>query len=484
MNILKDLQPNDVFKYFEEISQIPRGSGDEKRISDYLAKFGNDLGLETIQDEALNIIIKKPATKGYENAPTVILQGHMDMVCEKNIDTIHDFTKDPLELKVDGDFIYANGTTLGADNGIAIAYGMAILASNDIPHPNLELLVTTDEETGMSGAMALNGEYLDGKILLNLDSEEEGFFLVSCAGGVRTNVSLDIKWEETKENLRALEISLRNLKGGHSGMEINKERGNSNKLMGRVLNALLENVDFSLAYINGGSKDNAIPRECDALIVLEESNIEKVIEICKEFDLMFKNELEANDKDVTVKVCETLEIPNEVFSKDSTYKAIKILNLIPNGVDTMSMAIKDLVQSSTNLGVVETNNKSIIFKNATRSSVGTLKEKIVKQTSDIAEVLGAKCEIAAPYPEWQYNPKSKIRELCKKVYKDVTGEDAKIIAIHAGLECGLLGEKIKDLDMISFGPNMFDVHTPNEHLSISSTMNVWKLLLEILKEIK
>ena len=206
MNILKDLQPNDVFKYFEEISQIPRGSGDEKRISDYLAKFGKDLGLETIQDEALNIIIKKPATKGYENAPTVILQGHMDMVCEKNIDTVHDFTKDPLELKVDGDFIYANGTTLGADNGIAIAYGMAILASNDIPHPNLELLVTTDEETGMSGAMALNGEHLDGKILLNLDSEEEGFFLVSCAGGVRTNVSLDIKWEETKENLRALEI--------------------------------------------------------------------------------------------------------------------------------------------------------------------------------------------------------------------------------------------------------------------------------------
>ncbi|MDO4535786.1 MAG: aminoacyl-histidine dipeptidase [Clostridium perfringens] len=484
MNILKDLEPNDVFKYFEEISQIPRGSGNEKAISDYLKSFGESLGLETIQDKALNIIIKKPATKGYENAPTVILQGHMDMVCEKNVDTVHDFTKDPLELRIDGDFVYANGTTLGADNGIAVAYGMAILASKDIEHPSLELLVTTDEETGMTGAMALNGEDLSGKILLNLDSEEEGFFLVSCAGGVRTNVSLDIKWEDTKENVKALEISLRNLKGGHSGMEINKGRGNSNKLMGRVLNDLLDNVDFSLAYVNGGSKDNAIPRECDALIVVEEKEIEKVKFICEEFNKIFKNELGTSDKDVTVKALETLEIPTEVFSKDSTYKAIKILNLIPSRVDSMSMEIEDLVQSSTNLGVVETNNTSIIFRNATRSSVGTLKEKIVKETSDVAEVLGGKCEVAAPYPEWQYNPESKIRELCKKVYKDVTGEDAKIIAIHAGLECGLLGEKIAGLDMISFGPNMFDVHTPNEHLSISSTMNVWKLLLEILKEIK
>ena len=332
--------------------------------------------------------------------------------------------------------------------------------------------------------MALNGQDLSGKILLNLDSEEEGFFLVSCAGGVRTNVSLDIEWEDTKENLRALEISLRNLKGGHSGMEINKGRGNSNKLMGRVLNSLLENIDFSLAYINGGSKDNAIPRECDALIVVNEKDMETVKFICKECDKTFKNELSATDKDVTVNVLESLEVPNEVFSKDSTYKAIKILNLIPSRVDTMSMEIEDLVQSSTNLGVVETDNKSIIFRNATRSSVGTLKEKIVKETQDVAEVLGGKCEVAAPYPEWQYNPESKIRELCKKVYKDVVGEDAKIIAIHAGLECGLLGEKIEGLDMISFGPNMFDVHTPNEHLSISSTMNVWKLLLEILKEIK
>ncbi len=484
MNILKDLEPNNVFKYFEEISQIPRGSGNEKAISDYLKSFGESLGLETIQDKALNIIIKKPATKGYENAPTVILQGHMDMVCEKNVDTVHDFTKDPLELRIDGDFVYANGTTLGADNGIAVAYGMAILASKDIEHPSIELLVTTDEETGMTGAMALNGEDLSGKILLNLDSEEEGFFLVSCAGGVRTNVSLNIEWEETKENVKALEISLRNLKGGHSGMEINKGRGNSNKLMGRVLNDLLDNVDFSLAYVNGGSKDNAIPRECDALIVVEEKEVEKVKFICEEFNKIFKNELSASDKDVTVKVSETLEIPTEVFSKDSTYKAIKILSLIPSRVDSMSMEIEDLVQSSTNLGVVETNNTSIIFRNATRSSVGTLKEKIVKETRDVAEILGGKCEVTAPYPEWQYNPESKIRELCKKVYKDVTGEDAKIIAIHAGLECGLLGEKIAGLDMISFGPNMFDVHTPNEHLSISSTMNVWKLLLEILKEIK
>lgn len=484
MNVLQNLKPYDVFKYFEEISQIPRGSGNEKAISDYLVEFGKSLGLETIQDEVLNVIIRKPATPGYENAPVVILQGHMDMVCEKNKDTIHDFEKDPLKLRVEGDYIYATGTTLGADNGIAIAYAMAVLASNELQHPAIEVLVTTDEETGMSGAMAIKGENITGEILLNLDSEEEGRLLVSCAGGIRTNVALDVQWEAVKEEKKAVELTIRGLRGGHSGMEINKERGNSNKLMGRVLTDLFNNVKLSLAYVSGGSKNNAIPRECDALVVVDEKDVAIVNNICEKWNGIFQNEFGTHDKDVVIKAEESEELPNEVFSMDSTFKAIKLLNLIPNGVDSMSMAISGLVQSSTNLGVVTTGEKTIEFDSATRSSIASLKDDIVQRTKDIAEILGARYEANASYPEWQYNPNSKIREICQNVYKDMTGKDAEIIAIHAGLECGLLSEKKADLDMISFGPNLYDVHTPDEHISISSTANIWEYLVEVLKEIK
>ncbi|MDD6770494.1 MAG: aminoacyl-histidine dipeptidase [Inconstantimicrobium porci] len=483
MKVLENLQPAKVFKYFEEMSMIPRGSGNEKGISDYLVNFAKERNLEVIQDEALNVIIKKKASKGYENAPGVIIQGHMDMVCEKTKESTHDFMKDPLQLRVEGDNVYATNTTLGADNGIAVAYALAILDDDSISHPALEVLVTTDEETGMGGAMAFDGSLINGKYLLNIDSEEEGKLLVSCAGGLRTKVVLDTEFENNTEK-ELLRIEVKGLKGGHSGMEIIKQRGNSNKLMGRVLAKISESVTFNIVEINGGSKNNAIPREAECIIAVESDNIKEVTEIVTKMGDNFKNELLSVDENVKV-VCEHLNNRSErIMSEDTTKKIIALLNLIPSGVDTMSMDIEDLVQSSTNLGVVKTNKNNVEFDSATRSSVGTLKEDLVSRIKIAAQLTGASVETSGEYPEWQYEKNSKLRELCKEVYKRLSGQDAEIIALHAGLECGLFKEKLHDVDMISFGPNLYDVHTPNEHMSIKSVQNVWKFLLEILKEIK
>ncbi|WP_288479488.1 aminoacyl-histidine dipeptidase [uncultured Clostridium sp.] len=483
MGILSNLEPKSVFNYFEEISKIPRGSGNEKAISDYLVSFAKNLGLEVIQDETLNIVIKKPATKGYENAPGVILQGHMDMVCEKNKGTEHDFEKDPLKLRIEGDNIFATGTTLGADNGIAVAYGMAILASNEIEHPALELLLTVDEETGMTGAMNINAKDVDGKILLNLDSEEEGELLLSCAGGIRSKSTIKVENEKVSEGFTALEVKLRGLKGGHSGMEINKGRGNSNKLMGRLLKGLNDKYDLRLAHIEGGSKNNAIPREADAIFFVPSGDVRNIKEEIVKFEEMFKHELKVQDPDVTIEISEATN-NGEAFTKDVTDRVINLLYLYPNGVNTMSKSMHGLTESSTNLGIVSTENGEVVYDSAIRSSVGSLKEEITLRAKTVTELLGGVFTTNAGYPEWEYNPNSKIREICVDVYKRMNGEEPKLTAIHAGVECGLFKERLGDLDMISFGPNLYDVHTPNEHMSIKSVQNVWAYLLEILKEIK
>ena len=484
MRVLEQLQPYEVFKYFEDITQIPRGSGNEKAISDYLVKFAKDLNLEVIQDEANNIIIRKPASKGYENSKGVIIQGHMDMVCEKNKGTEHDFEKDPLKLRIVGDNIYATGTTLGADNGIAVAYGMAILAG-DYEHPALELLVTTDEEVGMSGAIALDGKNIKGRTLLNVDSEVEGEFLVSCAGGARNTITVDVDWTQTPEDKVAYELRIKGLRGGHSGMEINKERGNSNKLMGRLLNEISKEVEFDMALVNGGSKNNAIPREAETLIVLDEKDVAKVQEIVLKVEKEIKAELRVQDPNVVVELEAQEAMPLEVFSKETMRKVIMALQLIPNGVEVMSMDMEGLVQTSTNLGVVTTTNEVVSFDSATRSSVDSQKWAFIDKIKNVADAIGAKLEVSSSYPSWEYNPESEVREIAKKVYKDMTGTEAKLVAIHAGVECGLLSEKVEEgLDMISFGPNMADVHTPDEHVSISSTKNVWEFLIALLKALK
>lgn len=483
MNILQNLEPKSVFKYFEEISQIPRGSGNEKSISDYLVSVAKKLNLEVIQDKALNVIIKKPGTEGYENSETVILQGHMDMVCEKNKGTDHDFQKDPLKLRVVDDMVYATDTTLGADNGIAVAYALAILESTDIPHPPIEVLITTDEETGMSGAMAISKEHINGKILLNLDNEEEGHLLVSCAGGIRSKHTLNVTLEDAGDYNNFLHIAVRGLKGGHSGMEINKERGNSNKIMGRILKSLLS-LDYKLVSVNGGSKNNAIPREADAIIALKLEDVAKAKELINNWNPILLNELKTQDPCVNISILENTENVEKVFTKESTEKTVNLLYLIPNGINSNSVEIKNLVESSTNLGVVTTEGNKVEFDSAIRSSVASLKDEIVLRSKTIAELIGADFETTAGYPEWQYDNESKVRGICQDVYKRMYGKDAKIVAIHAGVECGLFNEKLGKLDMISFGPDLYDVHTPQEHMSITSVKNVWDYLLEVLKALK
>jgi len=476
-NVLKDLNPTLVFKYFEEISQVPRGSGDEKRISEFLVNFAKELNLEVVQDEHLNVIIRKPATAGYENCPGVILQGHMDMVCEKNKDVDHDFEKDPIDLRIVDDMIYANGTTLGADNGIAVAMSMAVLASNDLAHPALEVLVTSNEEAGMTGANGLDGGLLKGKYIINLDSEEEGFLLVSCAGGNRSYVTLPLTYKNIEDNKQAFMIEVKGLLGGHSGMDIVKQRANSNVTMGRILNLL--DVDFDLVEVNGGSKNNAIPRECEAVVAVNKDQAETLKANVAKIEELLKNEFKTTDPGLEVVVKEATA--DKAITDECKAKAMLLLNFIPNGIQTVSKDIEGLVESSSNLGVVKTENDVMSFESAVRSSVATLRENLNNKTKMLCDTVNANFENTDGYPAWEYAKNSKLEELCVDVYEKSTGKKPVITALHAGLECGLLLDKMPGCEAISMGPDMFEVHTPNEHLSIPSVKNVYEFLLTVLK---
>lgn len=482
--VLRDLAPERVFYYFEEMTKIPRCSGEEQNVSDYLVDFAKTNNLQVIQDGALNIIIKKPGTKGYENAETVVLQGHMDMVCEKEADVDHDFSKDPIKLQIEGDYIKGTGTTIGADNGIAIAMCLAILESKEIDHPPLEILATTSEETGMDGAIALDPNHINGRILINIDSEEEGKLLVSCAGGERDKIEIPILWEDIDEGKVVYSVEITGLKGGHSGMEIDKGRGNTNKLMGRLLYEFRERLKIQLGKIEGGAKTNAIPRSGEFLILIDEKDEKAFKNLVKEMEEEFKNELKIVDENIKIEIDKKEMDIDKVFSDETSEKVIATLMLMPNGIQSVSMEVEGLVESSNNLGIVKTLENTIAFESSIRSSVRSLRENIGKQMAVISKILGGSCERYASYPEWEYEEDSYIRKVAQGVYKDKFGEEIEIAAIHAGLECGLFKEKFKEMDMISFGPDMYEVHTPEEKLSISSTKNIWKLLLGILKEIK
>ncbi|PEA55070.1 aminoacyl-histidine dipeptidase [Bacillus pseudomycoides] len=483
-NNLEELIKHPVFHHFAEISKIPRGSGNEKAISDYLVKCAQERNLDVVQDHALNVIIKKPATAGYENVPTIIIQGHMDMVCEKNQATIHDFEKDPIQLRIEGDMLYANQTTLGADNGIAVAYALTLLDATDIPHPALEVVITTEEETTMGGVFAVDPSHFNGKIFINLDSEEDHKLLVSSAGGAKAVETISIAWEETPANVFPYRLFVGGLKGGHSGMEIDKERGNANKILGRVLYYLSNEIAFSMSDVHGGLKTNAIPRESAATISLSESDVQKVEEKVKEWTSILQEELRAVDPDVYVSLTKSEETIENVFAKETQKQLISSLFLIPNGIQSMSMEIKGLVESSTNLGVVETLHNEIKLRNEVRSSVKSLKQHIVNEIKHITEVVGAQFEKESEYPEWPYNPNSSIRSLFEKVHKEKYGTDVEIFAVHAGIECGVFMEKIPGLDAISLGPDMFHVHTPGEHVNIPSVVNNWEYFIEVLCETK
>ncbi|MCR1933158.1 aminoacyl-histidine dipeptidase [Clostridium tepidum] len=481
MEVLNNLEPKSVFYFFEQITKIPHGSRNEKKISDFLVNFAKERNLDVYQDKALNVIIKKPGTKGYENAPTVIIQGHMDMVCEKLKDVEHDFENDPLKLRIKDDYIYATGTTLGGDDGIAIAYGLAILDSKDIDHPPIEFVATSNEEDGMDGAFALDTKNLKGKMLINIDGEEDGVFIVSCAGGITATTKIKTELEKCEKD--AITIKVAGLSGGHSGMEIVKERGNANKLMGRILYTLSKNIDFNIAHIEGGTKENAIPRECSTVITLDREEIEKVKEVLNKVQEDLKAEYSVQDPSVEIKIENSNKVDKHL-SKRNTQSIVRFLTAVPDGIHTMSQDIKGLVESSLNVAIINTKEDEIEIISSIRSSVYSRKFEIADKIEALAEAVGATFERESEYPGWQYDKDSKIRDISVSVYKKLFGEEPIITAIHAGLECGLFKETMKDTDMISFGPDIIDVHTANEHLKISSVEKYWRLLKEILKNIK
>lgn len=484
MEKLYGLEPKKVFKYFEEISQIPRGSGNEKAISDYMVKFAKERNLYVVQDSVNNILIKKEGTVGYENSIPLIIQGHMDMVCEKNADVEHDFLTEPLKLRVDGDFISAEGTTLGADNGIAVAIALAILDSDDIAHPPLEVVLTTDEEVGMNGAASFDGGLLKGKYLLNLDTEEEGKLLVSCCGGMKVDIKLPVEREEAGDNFVPYILQIKGLKGGHSGADIHLQRANANKLLGRLLFDIFEKYDVKLSSLNGGSMDNAITRESEAILLVENKDVDDITALVKKCESDFIAEFKGAESTVILNFESLNEKVIHVLTDETAKKAIYILMLIPYGVLAMSLDMKDLVESSSNIGILRTEENYIRFISAVRSSVKTRKYEIYNKLVSLARATQSEIEYRGDYPSWTFNPDSKLLGIFQQTHIDMYGKEAKVEAIHAGLECGMFAEKVEDLDMISVGPEMHDVHTPDERLSISSTARTWEYIKEVLKRLK
>lgn len=481
---LQEVLQHPVFHYFAEISNIPRGSGNEQAISTYLLDFATQHGLEATRDEALNVIIRKPAFAGYEALPTIILQGHMDMVCEKNQGTTHDFLTDSIQLRVVDDMLYATDTTLGADNGIAVAYMLALLADSTLKHPALEALVTTEEESTMGGAMHLDFSHLKGSILLNIDSEEEGRLLVSCAGGVTARQRLEIEWAEVDVQSKPLRLSVRGLQGGHSGAEIHKGRGNANKLLGRVLHGLQQEITYHIQHVQGGMKTNAIPREAEAILFIKDVEIEKAKQLVDQLQERFAMELRASDPEVLMELTEVQVKGTRVLSSQTFEHLLASFMLTPNGAQTISQEIEGLVESSTNLGVVRTDETHIYLENEVRSSVASLKGAIVTQLEMLASLTGSELVTDSDYPEWAYRPESVIREICEQVYEKMNGEKPEITAVHAGLECGVFAEKNPDLDMISLGPNIYGAHTPQEHVEIDSVTRIWEYIVAILAATK
>lgn len=480
-NVLKDLEPKEVFFYFEEICNIPHGSGNIEKISNYLVEFARKRNLECIQDELKNVIIIKEATEGYEKEEPIILQGHMDMVAVKKPEAAIDMKKEPLHLAVKGDNIYAEGTSLGGDDGIAVAYALALLDSDKISHPRLEVVITVDEETGMDGARGIDLSMLKGRRMMNLDSEEEGIFLTGCAGGARVNCHMPVQ-REKKEGI-LYEITITGLQGGHSGCEIDKERGNANSLLGRMLEESHGNVKYGIVNITGGLADNAIPREATAQILVIE-NEEEFEGAIKRFEASVKKELESKEPDFQVIIKKGEHMSAETFSEQSTKKAVRLLFSLPNGIQAMSMDVKGLVETSLNIGMVETKEEELAIGISVRSSIESAKEALIRKIMVITRLCGGICTVSGEYPGWAYRRNSPLRDTMAEVYRKMYGKEPQIEAIHAGLECGLFLEKIPELDCVSFGPDMKDIHTTEETLSISSVKRVWEYVIEVLKQKK
>lgn len=482
MAVLSGLKPEKVFGYFEELCKIPHGSGNTKEISDYLVAFAKERNLKVYQDEYNNVVIYKPASEGYEAAPVTILQGHCDMVAEKTPESSHDFEKDGLKLMIEGDYITADQTTLGGDDGIAVAYMMAILDDDTLKHPALECVITTDEEIGLLGAKDLDASVLQGKYMINLDSEEEGYLWISCAGGQTGISEIPLSFREVKGEV--LEVVIDGLVGGHSGAEIDKNRANANKLMGRFLYELGQKTMFTLAELEGGTKDNAITRKCKAVLVLEEEDRKTAEEFAASYQENLRKEYSGTDDNIAVNMVSQGTKTISALDMMSKEKTVFFLMNIPYGIEKMSGEIEGLVETSNNIGVLRIEEGFLVSSCGIRSSVGSAKQFVSEKIQYLTEFLGGEYTVVGDYPAWEYKKDSALRELMADVYRDLFGKEANVKAIHAGLECGLFYDKIPGLDCVSFGPSMQDIHTTEEKLSISSTARMWEYLVKVLESIK
>ncbi len=482
MDILAGLEPQSVFHFFEEITRIPHGSGNVGQISDYLADFAEKRGLFCIQDQLKNIIMIKEAAPGYEEEPAVILQGHMDMVAVKKPDCDLDMKKEGLRVGIRGDEIYAEGTSLGGDDGIAVAYALALLDSHTIRHPRLEVIITVDEEVGMDGARGIDLSMLTGNRMINLDSEEEGIFLTSCAGGARVHCSLPLSFTEKKG--MAVRVTLGGLQGGHSGGEIHKERGNANCLLGRVLYRVAGKLQVNLVEIQGGLADNAIPREAEAVLLVEDGAVEELSGIIKAMEKEILSELGARDPGFFLHAGEAVAGSYACVEGEDTKRAALLLISLPNGVQAMSADMPGLVETSLNLGILklEKEKGNLLAEFAVRSSVESAKYALIDKVAAVTELAGGSSTATGDYPGWKYRKESPLRDKMIEVYRELYKAEPKVEAIHAGLECGILGSKIQDLDCVSIGPDMSGIHTTEETLRISSVKRVWEYLVTLLEK--
>ena len=475
---LAGLEPQAVFHYFEDICAIPHGSYNTKAISDYLVEFAKAHDLRYIQDELNNVIIFGDATAGYEDHEPVIIQGHMDMVCVKDPDCTKDMTKEGVDVTHNGEFVYAEGTSLGADDGIAVAYALALLADKTIAHPPLEVVITVDEETGMEGATGIDLSMLKGRKLFNIDSDEEGVFTVSCAGGVKSTISLPVQRRAVYGP--CVRLTVEGLKGGHSGAEIHKPLANANKVMGEFLGRIQQLMPVCITKLSGGEKDNAIPSFCQVTMVALGMYIERINDVAEALQKEIRENYD--EPNAIVRGDDVDALGGNALTTEDSAKVIALLNGAPNGIQAWSQDIEGLVQTSLNLGVVRL-EEELQLTFAVRSSVNQEKVDLAKRLDELAAFHGATCTHRGDYPAWEYKRDSELREVMVKTYEEMYGKKPAVMAIHAGLECGLLSEKLPGLDCISFGPQAYDIHTPRERLNIASTQRLWKYLQEVLKNL-
>ncbi|MBQ7338195.1 MAG: aminoacyl-histidine dipeptidase [Clostridia bacterium] len=483
LTLAATLQPRRVMQYFAKISNIPRGSGNECAVADYLVAFACKYGLAYHRDDANNVLIKSPATRGKEGAPALLLQGHTDMVCEKNGDVSHDFTADPICLCLDGDFLTAQGTTLGGDDGIAVAMMLALLESDDLPHPALECLFTAGEEVGMDGAIAFDYRLLAARHMINLDSEDEGQITVGCAGGVRTDLAIPVTRRDPEEKEEYMRVTLRGLCGGHSGEDINRGRTGANALLARLLSTLCRTVPFSLVRIDGGSKDNAIPRECEAVVCLPQVQGATLAMTLMQLADTLGEELSPEDHGCTM-TCERTERDGALAPMDaeSTRRVLCALHTVPHGVLKMSLDIEGLVEYSRNAGVLRTREDAVELTLTSRSCRESLIDHAQTSLDDFAALCGGTVTHRNRYPGWEFAPVSAVRDAYIAAHTALHGVTPSVAAIHAGLECGYIKLQCPDMDIISVGPDMKDIHSPDEKLSLSSVARVWQTLCRVLRD--